>query len=70
MNCYWYRECKTSDGEWALEVKRGVLPIGNILKNGTTGKYEFFMGRDAVATLLYEGYDLSTLQQRIKVRQP
>ena len=33
MNSYWYKEYKTLAGDWALEVKRGVVPIGNIRKN-------------------------------------
>src|SRR5208283_1238814 len=48
MNSYWYREYKTLAGDWALEVRRGVVPIGNIRKNGSTGRYEFFKGRDTV----------------------
>ena len=42
MNSYWYKEYKTLTGDWALEVRRGVVPIGNIRKNKSTGRYEFF----------------------------
>jgi len=70
MNSYWYKEYKTFAGAWALEVKRGVLPIGSIHKNESTGRYEFFKGRDSVGTPLYDGVDLNTLRQRIKARQP
>ena len=69
MNSYWYREYRTLAGEWALEVKRGVV-IGNIRKNESTGRYEFFKGRDTAVTPLYDAVDLNTLQQRIKARQP
>jgi len=68
MNSYWYREYKTLAGDWALEVTRGVLPIGNIRKNVSTGRYEFFKGRDTVVSPLFDGVDLNTLQQRIKVK--
>jgi hypothetical protein len=70
MNSYWYREYRTLAGNWALEVRRGVVPIGNIRKNESTGKYEFFEGRDTVVVPLYDGVDLNTLRQRIKARQP
>ena len=70
MNSYWYKEYKTLAGDWALQVKRGVVPIGNIRKNASTGRYEFFEGRDTVVEPLYEGVNLYTLQQRIKARQP
>jgi hypothetical protein len=70
MNSYWYREYKTSAGDWALEVRRGVLPIGNIRKNESTGKYEFFKGPDTVVSPLFDGVDLNTLRQKIKARQP
>jgi hypothetical protein len=70
MNTYWYREYKTLAGDWALEVKRGVVPIGSIRKNESTGRYEFFRGLDVAVTPLYDGFDLNTLQQRIKARQP
>jgi hypothetical protein len=70
MNSYWYKEYKTSTGDWALEVKRGVVPIGSIHKNESTGRYEFFKGRDTAVGPLYEGVDLHTLRQRIKARQP
>ncbi len=70
MNSYWYREYRTIAGEWAMEVKRGVVPIGSIRKNESTGRYEFFEGRDTVVTPLYDGVDLNTLRQRIKARQP
>jgi hypothetical protein len=70
MNSYWYRQYTTLDGDWAVEVKRGVVPIGCIRKNELTGKFEFFKGRDTVVTPLYDGVDLHTLQQRIKARQP
>jgi hypothetical protein len=69
MNAYWYREYKTLAGEWALEVKRGA-PIGNIRKNESTGRYEFFKGPNTVVVPLYDGPDLNTLKQRIKARQP
>ena len=70
MNSYWYREYKTLAGDWALEVRRGVLPIGNIRKNASTDRYEFFKGRDTVVSPLFDGVDLNILQQRIKAKQP
>ena len=70
MNSYWYKEYKTLTGDWALEVKRGVVPIGNIRKNKSTGRYEFFKGRDTVVAPFCDGVDLNTLQQRIKAQQP
>lgn len=70
MNSYWYKEYKTSAGDWALEVRRGIVPIGSIRKNESTGRYEFFQGRDIIGAPLYDGIDLNTLRQRIKARQP
>jgi hypothetical protein len=70
VNSYWYKEYKTLAGDSTLEVKRGVVLIGNIRKNESTGRYEFFKGRDAVGAPLFDGADLDTLQLKIKARQP
>jgi hypothetical protein len=70
MNSYWYSEIATDPTRLRIEVKRGVVPIGNIRKNEETGRYEFFSGRDTVTTPMFEGRDLNTLKQRIKALQP
>ncbi len=70
MNSYWYREYKTSAGDWVLEVKRGVVPIGSIRKNESTGRYEFFKGRDTAVVPLFDAVELNTLREKIKTRQP
>ena len=70
MNAYWYQEISSTSGNWRIEVKRGIVPIGNIRKNQLTGRYEFFTGRDTVTTPSFEGRDLNTLKQRIKALQP
>ena len=53
-------------GGWIMEVHKGASHKGNIRKNRTTGRYQFFRGsRNAVRPLLEES-DLETLKQRIE----
>ena len=70
INYYWYKEYKTVAGDWAMEVIRGVIPIGNIRKNDSTGRYEFFKGPVTVVVPLYKTFDLNTVQLMIRTKQP
>jgi hypothetical protein len=42
-------------GGWILEVMKGPKWVGNIRKNRTTGRYQFFRGsRNAIRPMLEE----------------
>ncbi len=53
-------------GGWILEVRKGSSHKGNIRKNRTTGRYQFFRGsRNALRPCLEEP-DVETLKERIE----
>jgi hypothetical protein len=49
-----------------MEVRKGLSHKGNIRKNRTTGRYQFFRGsRNAIHPSLEES-DIETLKERIE----
>ena len=53
-------------GGWILEVRKGDSIKGNIRKNRTTGRYQFFRGsRNAIRPMLEET-DIETLKEQIE----
>jgi len=53
-------------GGWIMEVRKGLSHKGNIRKNRTTGRYQFFRGsRNAIHPSLEES-DIETLKERIE----
>ena len=65
MSNYEYKDREPTGG-WIAEVRRGQTHIGNIRKNRTTGRYQFFRGsRNAIRPMLEEP-DLATLKNKIE----
>ena len=53
-------------GGWILEVRKGDSIKGNIRKNRTTGRYQFFRGsRNAIRPMLEET-DIEILKEQIE----
>jgi hypothetical protein len=53
-------------GGWILEVRKGPSHKGNVRKNRTTGRYQFFRGsRNAIRPSIEES-DIETLKKRIE----
>ncbi len=53
-------------GGWIMEVRKGQSHKGNIRKNRTTGRYQFFRGsRNAIRPALEEP-DVEALKKRIE----
>lgn len=53
-------------GGWILEVRKGSSLKGNIRKNRTTGRFQFFRGsKNAIRPLLEES-DVETLKKKIE----
>jgi len=65
MGKYEYRE-RPPTGGWVLEVRKGESHKGNIRKNPTTGRYQFYRGsRNAIRPSIEES-DIETLKKRIE----
>ena len=65
MGKYEYKE-RPSTGGWVLEVWKGESHKGNIRKNPTTGRYQFYRGsRNAIRPSIEESV-LETLKERIE----
>jgi len=65
MSKYDYVDRPPSGG-WIMEVRKGPSHKGNIRKNRTTGRYQFFRGsRNAIRPSLEES-DIETLKKRIE----
>jgi hypothetical protein len=65
MSRYKYLE-RPPTGGWILEIRKDARHVGNVRKNRTTGRYQFFRGsRNAIRPMLEES-DLETLKQRLE----
>ncbi len=65
MSKYDYVE-RPITGGWMFEVRKGLSHKGNIRKNPTTGRYQFYRGsRNAIRPSLEES-DIETLKERIE----
>jgi len=65
MSKYEYVE-RPITGGWVLEVRKGLSHKGNIRKNRTTGRYQFYRGsRNAIRPTLEEA-DIEALKARIE----
>jgi hypothetical protein len=65
MSKYEYAERPVTGG-WVLEVRKGRSHKGNIRKNPTTGRYQFYRGsRNAIHPSIEES-DIETLKERIE----
>lgn len=64
MGKYEYRE-RPSTGGWILEVRKGRFHKGNIRKNPTTGRYQFYRGSYNAIRPSIEESDIETLKERI-----
>ncbi|OPY67270.1 MAG: hypothetical protein A4E57_02393 [Syntrophorhabdaceae bacterium PtaU1.Bin034] len=53
-------------GGWLLQVRKGPSHKGNIRKNRTTGRYQFFRGSRNVVRPALEESDLETLKEKIE----
>jgi len=54
MSKYEYKE-RPPTGGWILEVRKGPTHLGNVRKNRTTGRYQFFRGsRNAIRAMREE----------------
>lgn len=53
-------------GGWVSEVRKGSSHKGNIRKNRTTGRYQFFRGSRNVIRPSLEETDIETLKKRIE----
>jgi len=60
-----YQE-KSLLGGWEIEVRKGIVPIGNIRKNPSNGNFQYFSGPSNQLNWSFEEADLDILKQRIE----
>ena len=65
MTRYEYVDRPPSGG-WVMEVRKGGAHKGNIRRNRTTGRYQFFRGSHNVIRPMLEETDIETLKERIE----
>ena len=65
MTKYEYVDRPPSGG-WIMEVRKGPVHKGNIRKNRTTGRYQFFRGSHNAIRPMLEETDVETLKERIE----
>jgi hypothetical protein len=54
MSRYEYSD-RPPTGGWIMEVRKGPVHVGNVRKNRTTGRYQFFRGKvNAIRPVLEE----------------
>jgi len=55
-------------GGWSIEVRKGIVPIGNIRKNPSNGNFQYFSGPNNQLNYSFEEVDLDILKQRIEAK--
>lgn len=65
MKGFMYKE-KDLLGGWSIEVRKGIVPIGNIRKNPSNGNFQYFSGPSNQLNWSFEEADLDILKQRIE----
>ena len=65
MSKYEYLD-RPPTGGWVAEVRRDRSHVGNIRKNRTTGRYQFFRGSHNAIRPMLEESDLATLKKEIE----
>jgi hypothetical protein len=53
-------------GGWILEVRKGTIHMGNVRKNRTTGRYQFFRGSKNAIRAMREEPTLDALIEDIE----
>jgi len=53
-------------GGWLIEVRKGIIRIGNIRRNQISGKFQYYPGSNNVLNIAFEEDDLDILKQRIE----
>jgi len=64
-NIFKYQE-KDLLGGWLIEVRKGIIHIGNIRKGRLSGKFQYYPGPNNILTVAFEEDDLDVLKQRIE----
>jgi hypothetical protein len=65
MNQYKYEE-KSLLGGWEIEVRKGINHLGNIRKNPSSGKFQYYEGPNNTLNYSFEDHDLNVLKKRIE----
>jgi hypothetical protein len=60
-----YKE-KSLLGGWQIEVRNGIVPIGNIRKNPISGAFQYYKGLHNQLNYSFEEKDLDVLKRRIE----
>jgi len=53
-------------GGWQIEVRNGIVPIGNIRKNPSNGAFQYYPGPNNILNYSYEEINLDVLKQKIE----
>ena len=53
-------------GGWSIEVRKGIVPIGNIRKNPLNSNFQYFLGPNNQLNQAFEEVDLDILKQKIE----
>ena len=53
-------------GGWLIEVRKGIIHVGNIRRNPSSGKFQYYLGPSNILTITFEEDDLDVLKQRIE----
>ena len=64
-NIFKYQE-KDLLGGWLIEVRKGIIHIGNIRKNPSNGKFQYYPGPNNMLTVTFEEDGLDVLKRRIE----
>ena len=53
-------------GGWQIEVRNGIVHIGNIRKNPQSGAFQYYRGPSNILNYTYEEISLDVLKQKIE----
>lgn len=53
-------------GGWVIEVRKGLVLIGNIRKNQMSGEFQYYSGPNNQLNQTFRGFNLDAIKQRIE----
>ncbi len=56
-------------GGWVIEVRKGLVHIGNIRKNQMSGEFQYYPGPNNQLNPTFRGFNLAALKQSIETSE-
>ena len=56
-------------GGWLIEVRKGIVPVGNIRKNQASGEFQYYPGPNNQLNPTFRGFNLDALKQSIEASE-